>query len=432
MPETPVVEYLFLGLRFGRLSGGFVQSYTGDRALRGRVDREPVPLPELLASQARELRRTVRRAALDADREDFLLGQLAALDCAARGLAGAPVSFAGKLRGCFQIEANRADPELYAAVHAELAHWLPRGATLFERMANFRERELIPARALPDCVRALSEAFRSLTREAFRLPAHERVTYRFRHDHSFGGLQHYLGNGRSVVTVSTAVPHRLSDLPRLLAHESYPGHHTQHCRGTLPEHDIALVDTPQCAISEGLAERALDVLLGPDWGARVRDALGGILQLPPAEDLERMDAARRVLAGVRRDAALMLHEHGTDPHRVREYLRRWLLLDDSRARALLERLSDPSTAAYAAVRPAAYELTGAWLDVEGPEHRRARYERLLDRPLPPRTLRSELSGRIAACADVPCCVPEWPRWICCNAWPSSPGRTRRPPPSGPS
>ncbi|MDP9642332.1 hypothetical protein J2S53_002277 [Actinopolyspora lacussalsi] len=396
MPEAPVAEYLLLGLRFGRLSRGFVQSYTGDRALRGQVDREPAPLPGVLASQARGLRRTVRRAALGADRADFLLGQLAALDCAARGLAGGPVSFAGRLRRCFQIEVHRTDPEHYAAVHAELAHWLPRGATLAERVANFRERERVPAEALPGCVRALSESFRVLSHEAFRLPSHERVTYRFRHDPSFGGLQHYLGGGRSVVTVSTAVPHRLSDLPRLLAHESYPGHHTQHCRGTLPEHDISLTDTPQCTVSEGLAERALDVLLGPAWGARVREVLHGILPVPAAEDLERMDAARRVLAGVRRDAALMLHEHGTDPHRVREYLRCWLLLDDSRARVLLERLSDPSTAAYAVVCPAAYELTGAWLDAEGPEHRRARYERLLDRSLPPHTLRSELSGRIAA------------------------------------
>ncbi|SDJ68542.1 hypothetical protein SAMN04487820_101271 [Actinopolyspora mzabensis] len=396
MPEAPVAEYLVLGLRLGRLSRGFVQSYTGDQALRGQVDREPAPLPGVLASQARALRRTVRQAALDADREDFLLGQLAALDCAARGLTGAPVSFAGKLRRCFQLEADRTDPERYAAVHAELAHWLPRGATLLERMANFRERERIPTKALPDCVRALSEVLRALTREAFRLPAHERVTYRFRHEPSFGGLQHYLGDGRSVVTVSTAVPHRLSDLPRLLAHESYPGHHTQHCRGTLPEHEISLAPTPQCALSEGLAERALDVLLGPAWSVRVCEVLHGILPLPAAEDLERMDAARRVLAGVRRDAALMLHEHGTDPHRVREYLRRWLLLDDSRARVLLERLSDPSAAAYAAVCPSAYELTGGWLDAEGPDCRRARYARLLDRPLPPHTLRSELSGIIAA------------------------------------
>ncbi|ASU79911.1 hypothetical protein CDG81_18415 [Actinopolyspora erythraea] len=394
--EALIAEYLRLGLRFGRLSPGIVQSYTGDPRLRDQVNREPPPVPEELASQARRLRRAVRHADLDNDRGDFLLGQLTALDCVARRLAGGTTSFAERLRRCFQVEVERGHPEVYAAAHAELAHWLPRGGTLAERMAEFRRRELVPVESLPGRVRALSEVLRRRTRETFRLPPHEGVSYRFDRDPSFGGLQHFLGGGRSRVTISTATPHRLSELPRLLAHETYPGHHTQHCRSTLPEHDIALAETPQCAVSEGLAERALDVLVGPGWGEWTLGALGGRPPGPEGPELELMDAARRALAGVRRDAALMLHEHGNDPRQVREYLRRWLLLDDSRAGVLLDLLSDPSAAAHAAVHPAGDELLGAWVDFRDAGERSRRYGLLLDRPLPPRALRSELSGRIAA------------------------------------
>ena len=51
-------------------------------------------------------------------------------------------------------------------------------------------------------------------------------------------------------------------LPRLVAHEAYPGHHTERCRkqvtqAGLPEYDLWLVNTPENLLAEGLADLGL-------------------------------------------------------------------------------------------------------------------------------------------------------------------------------
>ena len=61
-------EYVLLGLRFDRLSEGFVDAYTGDPALRRQVEDEPRPLPAALGAQARDLRRELPASGLPADR----------------------------------------------------------------------------------------------------------------------------------------------------------------------------------------------------------------------------------------------------------------------------------------------------------------------------------------------------------------------------
>ena len=71
---------------------------------------------------------------------------------------------------------------------------------------------------------------------------------------------------------SRAVP--LPGLPNLLAHEGYPGHHTEHCRKEQllvgaghDEQSIFLVNTPQCLMAEGLADHALAATAARQEGA---------------------------------------------------------------------------------------------------------------------------------------------------------------------
>ncbi|PRW64905.1 hypothetical protein [Actinopolyspora mortivallis] len=392
--RTTVTEYLRLGVRFGRLAPRLLHGYTGDGRLLSEVYSEPPPAPRELAAQARRLRGLVRSGDLPARRGEFLLGQLTALDCLGRMLAGARPSFGARLRACFQLDAVVGEPEPYERAHAELDTILPGTGPLSRRMAAFRERDRVPPRVLPACVRALSTALRERTSEVLGLPGGESVDYRFVTDPRVSGLHHYLGHGRSRVSVGLAAPHRTASLPRLIAHESYPGHHVQYCRRRspcrAPEQAVVLAQTPECVVAEGLAERGLDTVVGPGWGEWARRVLSGVLRFPHAELAERVDRALRKLSGVRGDAAVMLHEHGCSRERVCAYLRHWLLLDETRATALVDLLSDPTPAAHAVVcsegerlmvsRTAQDEVVGTARD----------YLRLLEEPHVPRTVRAAL------------------------------------------
>ena len=94
-------------------------------------------------------------------------------------------------------------------------------------------------------------------------------------DRPWSGFNYYLGDYRSKVAVNADVRQLMSQLPRLVAHESYPGHHTEHCRKEAglvrrkgqAEQTIFLVNTPQCLMAEGLADLALYAAIGSRGGA---------------------------------------------------------------------------------------------------------------------------------------------------------------------
>ena len=80
-------EYLLLGLRFDRVEEGYVDSFTGDPALRRAVENEPAPDPADLARQADRLLGEIPQD-LDADLAQYLAAHLRALNCAGSNFSG--------------------------------------------------------------------------------------------------------------------------------------------------------------------------------------------------------------------------------------------------------------------------------------------------------------------------------------------------------
>src|SRR3954447_5924973 len=277
-------EYVRLGLRFDRLESGFVDAYTGDPRLRAEVEDEPAPTPQQLRDQARALLRELDAAGLPADRADFLRGQLTGLECSARKMSGEPVGFVDEVACYFQVDVVLGDENAYAAAHAELDVLLPGSGTLAERYALHRRREECPPDRLESAVHALSSALRDTVRSEYGLPEVETVHYEVVTDKPWSGFNYYDGDFRSRVAINADLPHRLSHLPHLVAHESYPGHHTEHCRKELGlversgrvEHTVFLVNTPECLMAEGLADLGVQASIGEGWGPWAAEILADL------------------------------------------------------------------------------------------------------------------------------------------------------------
>ena len=402
-PDHLIREYLLLGLRFDRIEDGYVDSFTGDPRLRRQVADEPAPEPRELAAQAQrllaELPQVPRTGGFTDQRADFVGAHLRGLACAARRFAGKPVGFVEEVRDYFDVEISRGDPERYRAAHVRLDEVLGGSGPLAERMEAHRRAEEIPPDRLGEAVDAFSSALRDIVRARYPLPDAETVVYEVVTDKPWSGFNYYQGDYRSRVAVNADRKQQMSNLPGLIAHESYPGHHTEHCRkeaGLVAalghgEQTIFLVNTPQCLMAEGLADLALHAAVGPVWG---RWAQGIYADLGLRFDGERAAAladARAGLADVRQDAALMLHDEHRGVDDVVAYLQRWLLVDDTRARQMLTFLSSPLWRAYTSTYVEGYRLLRAWLD-DRPAGvgLTERFGRLLDEPLIPSSLRAEL------------------------------------------
>jgi hypothetical protein len=404
MPGRPLdlpLEYVRLGLRFDRLESGFVDAYTGEPRLRAEVDDEPVPTPQQLRDQARALLGELDATGLPGDRADFLRGQLTGLECTARKMSGEPVRFVDEVAGYFQVDVVLGDEAAYAAAHAELDALLPGSGTLAERYALYRRREECPQDRLETAVHALSSALRDRVRGEYGLPEVETVHYEVVTDKPWSGFNYYEGDFRSRVAINADLPHRLSHLPHLVAHESYPGHHTEHCRkerGLVErahriEHTVFLVNTPECLMAEGLADLGIAASVGEGWGPWAAEILGDLGLRFDGHLAERVAAAAAPLNRVRQDAAILLHDRGADADDVVAYLQRWSLVSSERATQQLRFLTHPLWRAYISTYIEGFDLLSRWL-ADRPEGQSVadRFVRLLDEPLTPRAVAGELQA----------------------------------------
>ncbi|OJZ64151.1 DUF885 domain-containing protein [Mycolicibacterium diernhoferi] len=394
---TLIREYLLLGLRFDRVEEGYVDSFTGDAALRRQVADEPTPDPADLARQAQRLLEEVPHAdGLDAQRSGYLAAHLKALACAGRKFAGQDVGFVEEVREYFDVDIAKGDPDRYRDAHRRLDEALGGSGPLAQRLQAYRAAEEIPPERLEESIHAFSSALRDTVRATYPLPDGETITYEVVTDKPWSGFNYYKGNYQSTVAVNADLKQQMSNLPRLVAHESYPGHHTEHCRKEFglvegknqDEQTIFLVNTPQCLMAEGLADLALYAVQGPDWGAWASEIYADLGLRFDGERSAAISEAAAALADVRQDAALMLHDEHRDVDDVAAYLSRWLLVSDERARQMLRFLSSPLWRAYTSTYVEGYRLLKAWLDDRPAEvSLTERFGRLLDEPLIPSSLR---------------------------------------------
>jgi len=403
-PDHLIREYLLLGLRFDRIEEGYVDSFTGDPRLRRQVADEPAPEPAELARQADRLLADVaqvpREAGFTEQRAGFIGAHLQALACSARRFAGEDIGFVDEVRQYFDVEISLGAPERYRAAHARIDEVLGGSGPLEERIAAHRKAEELPPERLEECVYAFSSALRDIVRATYPLPDAENIVYEVVTDKPWSGFNYYEGDYRSRVAVNADLKQQMSNLPRLVAHESYPGHHTEHCRkeaGLVAglghgEQTIFLVNTPQCLMAEGLADLALHAAVGPGWGRWAAEIYADLGLRFDGERAEVLSEASSALAEVRQDAALMLHDSHRDVDDVVAFLQRWLLVDDTRARQSLRFLSSPLWRAYTSTYVEGYRLLRSWLD-ERPVSvgLTERFGRLLDEPLIPSSLRAELT-----------------------------------------
>jgi hypothetical protein len=227
----------------------------------------------------------------------------------------------------------------------------------------------------------------------------ETVKYEVVTDKPWSGFNYYEGDYRSRVAINADLPHRLSQLPHLVAHESYPGHHTEHCRkerGLVEradrlEHTVFLVNTPECLMAEGLADLGVQASIGEGWGPWAAEILGDLGLWFDGYLAERVTAAAAPLNRVRQDAAVLLHDRGADADDVLGYLQRWSLVSAERAAQQIRFLTDPLWRAYISTYVEGFDLLSRWLAARPAEQSVAdRFVRLLDEPLTPRAVSGEL------------------------------------------
>jgi hypothetical protein len=353
--DTLVEEYLRIGLALGRHIDGMVDAYYGPPALAERAAAEPPVAPRVLAERAARL-----VTELDADmgledqRRRWLVAQVRGLATTARKLAGEPIGYLDEVEASYGVRPALVPEEELVLAQRRLADALPGSGPLADRYIAWRESQVVPLDRLQAALVSLADDFRERTQRLFGLPAGEHVDFELVTGQPWSGFNYYLGDLHSRVAINTDLPVLSPSLGHLVAHEAYPGHHTEHTRkevGLVRRHHqteevIFLVGTPQCLVAEGLADLGLEVIVGPRPEAVLAGHLHPLGIRYDADLIGELGSAGEALGAVRGNAAILLHDQGRSLDEVIDYLARWGIMSRARAAKAVSFLADPTWRAY--------------------------------------------------------------------------------------
>ncbi|CAN5585360.1 hypothetical protein BH20ACT2_BH20ACT2_12420 [soil metagenome] len=379
-------------MALGRHVDGLVDAYYGPAELADRAAEGPPRAPAELAELARRLIADLDAGAdpdLVASRRAWLRGQVVGLATTAHKLAGEPIGYVEEVLSCYGVRPAWVPEDDLAAAHRRLDDVLPGTGALAERFVAWRDAQTVPVERLGPAIASLADDFRERTDRAFGLPDGEHVDFELTHAQPWSGFNYYLGGLRSRVAVNTDLPVPSTVLGHLVAHEAYPGHHTEHTRKEVGlvqrrrhlEETIFCVGTPQCLLAEGLADLGLEVLLGLRPEPVLASHFAPLGLRYDAEVVAAVATAGEALAAVRGNVALLLHDEGADLDDGVEYAMRWGLQDRARAAKTVQFLTDPTWRAYISCYVEGLPLCRRFTAGDP-----ARFERLLSEQLLPSDL----------------------------------------------
>jgi len=345
--------YVRLAHQIEQHQPGYIDSYYGPESwIKGIKTR---PLSDL-SRQADELASEVQKMKEEAF-FTFLAAQVQAMQTTIALLQGEKISYTDEVYLLYDVKPEHVPESQFDDAIAKLDKLLPGRGDIATREQAFRKTFEVPAERLPFLLNAIMSELAYRTRRLFRLPAGESFDVQYVNNQPWSAYNWYLGRYRSRIEINTDLPNYLNTLPDLVAHEAYPGHHTEHAikeqrlwqakkRG---EHSILLINAPECVVSEGIATHARHMVMNDievrNWMVYdliARAKLKGV-------NVEAMLALRRAkqpLGAVTSNAALLYHQEGASTQEVLAYMQRYGLRSSKEARKALDFITHPNFRSY--------------------------------------------------------------------------------------
>ncbi len=357
-------RFVLLGLRLGKHLDGLIDGYFGPPALKDAVDASEPPTPEALGEEAAALLADVQSWDEDPQRRRWLACQVEGLLCVAEIVSGKEVGWREAVQRCYGIDVEPIPEARFAAAHEQLEAALPGDGDLARRLQAWNHSQELPAEKVIPAFDALVERLRAETSKLVELPEGERIDAETVSDQPWSAYNWYLGDRKSRIEINTDLPMRSYFFAQLVAHEGYPGHHTEHsCKEARlfqelgrVEASILLIHTPECLVSEGIAQNAIEQALGEDWPAQAAETLEP-LGIPFDVDVARaVVQAYHGLDDVPVNVSYYVSEEGWSEQQAVAYHQRWTLSEEERARKSVAFATHPIWGIYVPTYSHGYRL----------------------------------------------------------------------------
>lgn len=389
-------EFVRLALAVEEHQPGYVDSYFGpDEWKQAANDAGQLPLSEL-AKRADRLADDISQCAgMDAQRRDFLARQVTAMQMSLRLLGGEKVSLEEEVRGLYDVQPRWREEANFEEAQRELDQILPPGENLLERKNMWEKSLELPMEKVQELLPYITDALRERTRRKFKLPEEESFAVEFVSDQPWSAYNWYLGKFRSRIEINLDRPLKLIDMPAIIAHEAFPGHHTELVtkeqklvlEKRYVEHVLTLINSPSCVVAEGIATSALETLFTDDeledWYREELLPRSGLIQMDPRTILQVIRAERKV-DGLWGNAVFMLYEQNKAEDEIKSYLQRYGLQNEIVTEHAIRFISSPLSGSYTFIYRSGYDLLA---ELFSGLDRDTYFARLLEEPVTPTQIR---------------------------------------------
>jgi hypothetical protein len=247
--------------------------------------------PDDLLGALRSLHKRARTEVSEEPRRTYLARQLDAMLLMAKLGLEEEVTFQERVRTGLDAEIVMVQSERIEELQEEASRALQRTepkADLATMAMRWRKRSQATGAEIVELAReAARNARESTQRLLFEFPETEEVEFRAVDDAPWGAYHHYQGNYHALIEINTSLPKSKYGVWGWVTHETYPGHQTQgvarelgYNRGDLgAEATVAVINTPDCTLAEGLADSGTRILTAEhplSRGERTSEALGDL------------------------------------------------------------------------------------------------------------------------------------------------------------
>lgn len=349
MKDTWGEDYVSLAFRMEKYFEGFIDGYFGPEALKARIEKEEKKPLQKLFEDAVHLYETVPRE--DRARRIYLEKQVTGMKTTIRVLQGEEIDYVEQVELFYDVRPEKI-PDSQFEKHKQALQDMFKGEDLNEALDKWRKTRELPENVLTEAIRILHEECRRRTGDLLSLPEGEHIDFVLVNDKPWSGYNWYLGTYASRVEINTDLPVRSTELPTLVSHESYPGHHTEHAvkekvlyrqKGFI-DASVFVYNTPECLISEGIGNAAFGLIFKDRWEAY--QFLNERMNLSLEERDARISEALKGFIACSGNASLMIHKENAEIGEVVEYLVDVGLSTKERAEKTIQFITNPLFRAY--------------------------------------------------------------------------------------
>lgn len=378
-------KYLKTILEINKHFEGYVDSYFGPPELKKQVEDSS---PRSIAVLMEEVEVLGDLIPAEGKQKEYLKKCLKSMETTLKIINGEKLEFYDEIKNIFDVKPRLISDKRILEMRETLLDIFTRDqdeTSLYQLYREWTKQFCLGKGELAKAITLTLEEVKTRSKAEFPLVKEEKVKLNFVENQPWKAYNYYLGNATSKIDINLNYPYYAFEIPRIMAHETYPGHHhllqlREKILYQEKEHFEAAVCTlqsPLNVIAEGSANLAWEVIFPDDelyqWLEKVLFPEVNIKLSSPELDIfyQVLETADQLLMpemsfNIITRATVNYYQEKMNKNETINYIKEYGLVSPETAVSLMEMIEMPLMRSYMTIYSEGYHLCKAYVSRSDP------------------------------------------------------------------